>query len=152
MIYDENHPVMTRGDADLLGVSLEHWSMYIHDWATRKGFWESCTWCRGNPHGDLTKCERCSGTGQEPRNFGELVALMHTELSEMLESARVVTADGQPEPGHHCPEFSQLEEEAADLIIRLMDVAAYYKWRLGPAIAAKMLFNEGREHKHGKKF
>ena len=90
---------------------------------------------------------RVKGWWDAPRNDGELIALMHSELSEALEALR----NGNP-PSNHIPEFSGIEEEMADLIIRVLDAAAARGWRIGEALVAKMEFNRGREYRHGKEF
>ena len=78
-------------------------------------------------------------------NFGSKTALVHSELSEMLEANRKsIIADDK------LPEFTGEEAEAADTVIRLLDMAGRYNWRLGEAITAKMLFNLERPFKHGK--
>ena len=80
------------------------------------------------------------------RNDGELIALMHSELSEALEFLRKGN-----KPSDHIPEFLGVEEEFADVIIRIMDMAHRRGYRLAPAILAKMQFNESRPYKHGGK-
>lgn len=80
------------------------------------------------------------------RNDGEMIALMHAELSEALEGMR----DGNP-PSRHIPEFSAVEEEFADVFIRIFDTCQVRGYRLGEAILAKMQFNQNRPHKHGGK-
>lgn len=80
------------------------------------------------------------------RNKGEQIALMHSELSEMLEGVR------KPHKDEHCPEFSSEEVEAADLLIRLFDYAQGHKLRLAEATLAKIQYNVSRPMKHGKKF
>lgn len=109
-------------------VFIQQWNdiaSYIHGWAIRKGFWEK----------------------EKDRNDGEMIALMHSELSEALEAIR----HGNP-PDDKIKEFSGAEAELADTIIRIMDTAIARGWRLPEAIIAKMSYNERREYKHGKLF
>lgn len=82
-----------------------------------------------------------------PINFGEKIALIHSEVSEALEGYR----HGNP-PDEHCPDFSSAEVELADAIIRIMDLGGRLGFRLSDAILAKAKFNESRPYKHGKKF
>lgn len=78
---------------------------------------------------------------------GTRIALMHAELSEALEAMR----RGNP-PSGHISEFSGVEEELADTVIRICHLSALRQYRLGEAILAKVEFNDGREYKHGKAF
>lgn len=82
----------------------------------------------------------------ESENSGEKFALMHSEISEALE------ADRKDLPSDHIPDFSGVEEELADTLIRILDFAAFHELRLGEAIVAKMMFNLSRPPKHGKKY
>ena len=80
------------------------------------------------------------------RNEGELICLMHSELSEALEALR----HGNP-PDNHIPEFAGVEAELADVVIRIMDFAAAKGYRVGEAIEAKVAYNKGRAYMHGGK-
>jgi hypothetical protein len=80
------------------------------------------------------------------RNEGELCALAHGELSEALEYAR----KGNP-PSDHIPNFSGVEEELADTVIRCMDWAEEGGYDLPGAIIAKIAYNATRPAKHGGK-
>lgn len=81
------------------------------------------------------------------RNDGEMIALIHSELSEALEALR----SGNPKD-KNLPEFSSVEVEFADAVIRIMDTCHARKWRLAEAILAKMNYNKTRSYKHGKGF
>jgi hypothetical protein len=88
------------------------------------------------------------GWWEEERNDGELIALMHSELSECLEALR--KGDHADE---HCPDFTNAEIELADVIIRIMDMAERRGYRIGKAVIAKHKYNRTRPFKHGgKKF
>ena len=83
----------------------------------------------------------------EERNDGEMIALMHSELSEALEGLR----HGNP-VDDHIPPYKSVEVELADCIIRIMDYAVGKGHDVPGALWAKMMFNAGRPYKHGKKF
>jgi hypothetical protein len=80
------------------------------------------------------------------RNDGELIALIHSELSECLEALR----HGNPE-SEKIPGFCHAVEELADAQIRIMDMAEARGWDLSGAILAKHSHNAGRRFKHGNK-
>lgn len=71
---------------------------------------------------------------------------MHSELSEALEALR----HGNP-PDNHIPEFSGVEAEYADTIIRIMDMAAAKGYRVAEALIAKVEYNKTRPYMHGNK-
>lgn len=99
------------------------YSQYINQWAHDKGF-----------HDD-------------EREMGTAIALIHSELSEALESDREDNPESTKIEG-----FSELEEELADTIIRIMDTAGERDLDIGSAIVAKMRVNEDRPQKHGKQY
>jgi len=80
------------------------------------------------------------------RNTGEALALMHSELSEALEGDR----HGNP-PSEHIPEFSALEEELADVVIRALDFGKGRGLNVAQAVLAKVEYNHNRPYKHGGK-
>lgn len=82
---------------------------------------------------------------------GEKIALMHSELSELLEAERRPDVEMGPR-SKKIPDFTESEDELADLMIRAMDYAHHHKMRLAEAIIAKHQYNTTRPYKHGKKF
>jgi NTP pyrophosphatase (non-canonical NTP hydrolase) len=77
------------------------------------------------------------------RNKGEMIALMHSELSEMLEGVRKNKMD------EHLPHRKSEEVELADLFIRAFDYAGAHGLDLAGAFTEKMVYNAQREdHKH----
>lgn len=88
------------------------------------------------------------------RNDGEMIALMHSELSEALEGVRKSKMDD------HLPHRRSVEVEMADAVIRIMDFCAGRGLDLGGAIMEKLAYNwhrqdhtlEARREAGGKKF
>lgn len=76
----------------------------------------------------------------------QALALVTTEVSEMVEGIR--HGNG---PDDKIPEFSAAEAEAADVYLRLMDLAHGRGWRIAEAVIAKIAMNKTREKMHGGK-
>lgn len=73
------------------------------------------------------------------RNFGEVIALMHSELSEALEADRKGLMDDK------LPHRDGREVEFADLIIRVLDTAAALGFDIAGALIEKNRFNQQRD-------
>jgi len=86
------------------------------------------------------------GWWDEPRTFGDITALFHSEITEAFEAYR----NGDP-GDKDCPDFSNREVELADCIIRIMDYAEKEKLLVAEALIAKMKFNRTRPYRHGGK-
>ncbi len=77
------------------------------------------------------------------RNKGELIALMHSELSEALEGERKDLMDDK------LPHRKMAEVELVDTLIRIFDYAGGFGYDLQGAWDDKMAYNHTREdHKH----
>lgn len=89
------------------------------------------------------------GFRDEPRSWDRELMLIASELFEAFEDIRKVGPEGLSEK---IPDFTVVEEEFADAIIRLLETGAARGLRLGEAVHAKFLYNLSRPHKHGKAF
>ena len=112
------------------------------------------------------ECAVEHGWWENERNFGEQIALMHSELSEVLEEYRrfgtkpryFLYTDLHPAiPGNPEPSFLEgdkpegIAAEMADLLIRAFDTCARYKIPLAEALRVKMAYNRTRPYRHGNK-
>lgn len=122
---------------DELAVSVLQVQQFCHGVAKECGWWD----------------DPATGLPKE-RNDGELIALMHSELSEALEALRKDLMDD------HLPHRKGVECELADTIIRIMDYAGARDLDVAGALVEKLRYNSQRaDHKasarvgqNGKRF
>ena len=88
------------------------------------------------------------------RNKGELLCLVHSEISEAMEAERKDLMDDK------LPHRKGAEVEMADALIRILDYCAGHGYDIGGAFEEKMAYNavredhkiESRKQAHGKKW
>jgi NTP pyrophosphatase (non-canonical NTP hydrolase) len=121
----DDAPTRTRGFFNDLAAA-------VHQNARNKGFWDAST------------------------DVGMKIALAHGELSEALEDYRKIDSAmlrfirlEDDEHGQSKPEGMPVE--LADVIIRVLDLAAYMGFDMDEAIRLKVAFNAGRPMMHGRK-
>lgn len=92
------------------------------------------------------------GWHEKDRTIGDLICLMHSELSEALEEHRNGKA---PNEIYFNPEKPTKPEgipvELADCVIRIFDFCGKYDIDLQKVINDKMIYNQSRPHRHGNK-
>lgn len=114
---------------------------------------------------EVRAVNQANGWFDETRSFGDGIALLHSEVSEMLEAFR---ADGlagslvckgcgetKADDGgasEHCDRLMKPEgvgSEAADILIRLLDECDRQGIDLQAEFDRKLAYNATRGHKHG---
>ena len=74
------------------------------------------------------------GSWDEPRTFGDLIALVHSDLSEAMEAYREHGDTEDHRDMHISPSiFEGVASELADVVIRVADMAEHYHWALDAA-------------------
>jgi NTP pyrophosphatase (non-canonical NTP hydrolase) len=105
------------------------------------------------------------GFFDKPKNIGEMLCLIHSEVSEALEADRkgshfsgaIQGVNGWASDEDFINSFTThvkgtFEEEMADIFIRVLDMCAYKGINLEQHVIAKMRYNLSREKYHGKKY
>lgn len=108
---------------------------------TRNGIKAAIAWCHEAQVKAGWWTDLATG-GRKERNVGELICLMHSELSEAMEAHRKDLMDDK------LPHRKGLEVEMADVLIRIFDFAGAHNLDLANALVEKMTYNAQRaDHK-----
>lgn len=131
---------MPELDAVFLRNAARQVQEQCHGLAFEAGWWHDLK--TGEDQTFSYRVDVMSAGMKPPRNIGELLCLVHSEVSEAMEGARKSLMDDK------LPHRPMLEVELADAVIRIFDMAGGLDLDLPGAIVEKLAFNAQRaDHK-----
>lgn len=92
--------------------------------------------------GQVYVINQMNGWYEKDRSFGDDIALLHSEVSEMFEAYRKDNFTGEKD---------SVQDEAADILIRLLDTCYRHDINLYAQFAKKCKINSERGYLHGGK-
>jgi len=108
----------------LRGFNISSWQRFLYSYNRLAGWYSNL-----------------DGTNKE-RNVGEMLCLIHSEISEAMEGYRKNLQDDK------LPHRPMIEVELADAFIRICDLAGYLNLDLEGAVVEKFEYNKNRaDHK-----
>jgi len=129
-------PETTGTGAELIFKQAFAWlARTTHDNAVAKGFWEA--------RNDIVKA--CAGVS--PALAKAAIKCVDSQLRELIvsEISEACEGDRKDLMDTHLPQFTMVECELADAVIRVADYVAARGLRVGDAILEKMKYNAKRE-------
>lgn len=113
-----NGLIVSENEYEIMALQLNTLSSYCHRLARANNWWDN------------------------ERNVGELLCLIHSEISEAMEGHRTSAMD------EHLPAYPSIAVELADAMVRILDLAGGLKLPIGEAFANKLCYNQMRsDHK-----
>jgi NTP pyrophosphatase (non-canonical NTP hydrolase) len=131
----------------------------VHENAVNHGFYDA----------ENSLLEASNGEAIKHALFAQKIALVHSELSEALEADRkdkhadltsmkkqgfdqVDFHHSGTKTGFECHVKNTVEDELADVLIRVLDLCGHLGIDIEKHVELKMKYNQQREYKHGKNY
>lgn len=104
---------------------------------------------------EIREINEANGWFDADRTFGDDVALLHSEVSEMFEAYRDHGLEDQTARqeafSDKLPKPEGVGSEAADILVRLLDTCGRYGIDIRGELERKIAYNATRGYRHGNK-